>query len=234
MHYHCLILGMVFYPVTKTSYSNPFPGRFRPPLMNTTKPKRLSSRVTGAQRIRLLRRLSQNLSTTRAFLPVLRLVLFVEVHGFVLMFSLTGRVHLSGAALPETLLLGPEYTRIAHREHRRGGLLVGRAAGPAAATQFLLDQAGGACVLLGLGGGAAAGVGADLFHLGLEVGESGVAACGPGLQAREETGDGARGNVPQSSDAVDLEDLALRVEDGLDEAGVDGGYDEVLELASGL
>jgi hypothetical protein len=99
---------------------------------------------------------------------------------------------------------------------------------------FLLDVGhgglellvGGALLTLANGGG-----GADAGGAGIEVGEGVGTLGGPKSESGDEVWDGAGSEITQRGDAGDLDGLAGRVEGGVDEPGVDGGDDEVLELA---
>lgn len=51
------------------------------------------------------------------------------------------------------------------------------------------------------------------------------------MQGADHGGDGTRGEVSQGGEGVDLDGLAVGVEGGVEQAGVDGRDDEVLEGA---
>lgn len=71
----------------------------------------------------------------------------------------------------------------------------------------------------------------DVGDVGLDLGEGGVAALAPVVQGGDDAGDGGGLDVAQGRDGGDLDDGAEGVQLGVEEAGVDGGDDEVLDLA---
>lgn len=77
------------------------------------------------------------------------------------------------------------------------------------------------------------GIASDGLGLGLEVGQRGVAPLRPCLEGCLEGGQRTGGEVAQRGDGGDADERAGRVEGGGQQAGVDGGRDELFEGAGG-
>lgn len=77
----------------------------------------------------------------------------------------------------------------------------------------------------------ARGLPLDVRDVGLDLGQRGIAALAPVLQGGDDAGHGRRLDVPQWRNRGDLDDGAERVQLGIEEARVNGGDDEVLDLA---
>ena len=77
----------------------------------------------------------------------------------------------------------------------------------------------------------ARGLPPDVGDVGLDLGEGGVAALAPVLQGGDDAGYRARLDVPQGRDRGHLDDGAEGVQLGVEQPGVDGGDDQVLDVA---
>lgn len=86
-------------------------------------------------------------------------------------------------------------------------------------------------VPLPLVAGLARGLPLDVGDVGLDLGERGVAALTPVLQGGDDAGHRPGLDVPQRRDGGHLDDGAEGVQLGVEEARVDGGDDQVLDLA---
>lgn len=107
----------------------------------------------------------------------------------------------------------------------RGGARVGRV------TALGLDDGLKGPVPIPLVVGLARGLPLDVGDVGLDLGEGGVAALAPVLQGGDDAGHRPGLDVPQRCDRGHLDDGAEGVQLGVEEAGVDGRDDEVLDLA---